>query len=534
VGVSGFGRGGYNWKESTESTNQLYENTLTYQKRFGKLGVSALAGYSYQDFLNKGFLVAGGNFVTDVSGQDFFTALDFNNGKGLVDSYKNGSKLVAFFGRLNLNYNDIAYLSASLRREGSTQFGANNKWGMFPAVSAGVNIDALMDIPTVNSLKLRASYGVTGSLPIRSYLSLQTLVPGGAKFYAGNNIYIPSYRPDKNANPDLKWEKKAEFDIGLDFSLLDNRLSGTFDYYDRTTSDLIFDVTVPVPPNLASTTFKNIGELRSSGIELALNYEVIRLSSFSWTTGGNFSTFNVKLTKLNDPSLRASFVGATNLGTPGQEQTQITRAREGYDIGTLWGPIYEGVDESGKYILKDLTDDGKVDIGDHTEIGNGLPKFQYGWTNTFRYKNFDFNFLLRGSVGHDLINTYRAFYENPNVASSYNVVSTKYFNPAVTDGQVFSSLFVEKASFVKLDNATLGYTFQLPTEGAVKSLRWYITGQNLFLISDYTGVDPEVRFADVSRNDRGVVTTNVLAPGVDRRENWVFTRSFTLGVNIQF
>jgi iron complex outermembrane receptor protein len=289
-----------------------------------------------------------------------------------------------------------------------------------------------------------------------------------------------------------------------------------------------------VPPNLVDKTFKNIGELRSSGIELALNYEAVRGSGFTWTTGGNFSTFNIKLTSLNDPSLKAGYVGATNLGTPGQEQTQITRAREGYEIGTLWGPIYEGVDESGKYILTDLNNDGKVDISDHTEIGNGLPKFQWGWTNSFSYKNFDFSFLLRGSVGHDLINTYRAFYENPNVASSYNVVSTKYFNPAVTDGQTFSSLFVEKASFLKLDNAELGYTFQLPQAGAVRSLRCFITGQNLFLITDYTGVDPEVRFADVSRNDRGVVTTNVLAPGVDRRETWVFTRSFTFGVNLQF
>jgi TonB-dependent starch-binding outer membrane protein SusC len=533
VGVSGFARGGYNWKENTENTNRLYENTLTYQKRINNLNLSALVGYSYQDFVNKEFLVGGGNFVTDVSGQDFFTALDFANGRGLIDSYKNGSKLVAFFGRVNLNYNDIAYLQASLRREGSTQFGANNKWGMFPAVSAGVNIDALVDIPAVNSLKLRASYGVTGSLPPQSYLSLQTLVPGGSKFYAGNNIYIQSYKPDKNANPDLKWEKKGEFDIGLDFSLLENRLSGTFDYYDRTTTDLIFNVTVPVPPNLVPNTWKNIGELKSSGVELALNYEVLRGSDFSWTTGGNFSTFNVKLTKL-DPSLSGSFVGATNLGTPGQEQTQITRAVEGQKIGILWGWVYKGVDESGKYILDDRNGDGTITAADQTVIGNGLPKFQYGWSNTFRYKNFDLNFLLRGSVGHDLINTYRAFYENPNVASSYNVVSTKYFNPAITDGQIFSSLFVENASFLKLDNATLGYTFQLPKEGAVRSLRWYITGQNLFLITDYTGVDAEVSFADGGRNDRGVVTSNVLAPGVDRRENWVFTRSFTLGVNIQF
>lgn len=532
LGLSGFSRGGYSWKRSTESTNRLYENTLSYQKRINNLSINALVGYSYQDFANKEFLVGGGNFVTDASGQDFFTALDFSSGKGVVDSYKNGSKLAAFFGRVNLNYNDIAYLSASLRREGSTQFGVNNRWGMFPAVSAGVNIHSLVEIPTVNSLKLRASYGVTGALPPESYLSQQTLIPE-KKFYAGNDTYIPSYKPDKNANPDLKWEKKTEVDLGLDFALLDNRLTGTVDFYQRTTDDLIFKVTVPVPPNLVDKTWRNIGSLQSKGIELTLGYDVIKTGNFTWNTGGNFSTFNVKLIKL-DRALAGSYVGATNLGTPGQEQTQITRAVEGEKIGLIWGWVYKGVDENGKYVMEDRVADGKIDDKDQTVIGNGLPKFQYGWTNTVRYKNFDFNFLLRGSVGHDLINTYRAFYENPNVASSYNVVKTKYYNPNVTDGQVFSSLFVEKASFVKLDNATLGYTVQLPKGGSVRSLRWYLSGSNLFLITNYTGVDPEVSFADVSVDTKGVVTTNVLAPGVDRRENWVFTRSYTLGVNIQF
>ena len=161
-------------------------------------------------------------------------------------------------------------------------------------------------------------------------------------------------------------------------------------------------------------------------------------------------------------------------------------------------------------------------------IGNGLPKFEFGITNAFRYKQFDFNFFLRSSIGHQLINTYRAFYENPNVATSYNIVNTKYFNPKVTDGAAYSSYDVEKASFLKLDNATLGYTFKIAKSskpGMISSLRAYISGQNLFTITGYTGVDPEVRYAD---------SGNVLAPGIDRRETWVYTRSFTLGVNLGF
>ncbi len=278
----------------------------------------------------------------------------------------------------------------------------------------------------------------------------------------------------------------------------------------------------PVPPNPAPNTYLNVGTLKSNGIELAISYDVLKNRDFTWTTGGNFSTYNVKLAELN---IDAKYVGATNLGTPGQENTQITRAVAGEEIGILWGPIYKGVDKDGKYLFSDSSGNPSYDATYLTKIGNGLPNFEFGWTNSFRYKNFDLNFFLRGSIGHDLINTFRAFYENPNIATSYNLVKTKFFNPDITDGQIFSSLFVEKASFVKLDNATLGYNFPVSKNNVLRNIRVYISAQNLFVITDYTGADPEVRYAD---------GTNVLAPGVDRRETWVLTRTFTFGLNLGF
>lgn len=524
LGVSGYSRGGFAFRENQESYNQLYENTLSYDRRLGDLNVSAVGGYSYQDFLNQGASMRAGNFITDASADDISSALDFETGRASATSYKNASRLVAFFGRLNLNYNNFAFLTASLRREGSTQFGANNKWGMFPAVSAGLDVTRFTDIPAVDNLKFRASYGVTGALPPESYLSLPTLSAGGASFYAGNGVYLQSYGPDKNPNPDLKWETKAEFDIGLDFSLFNNRLNGSMDYYNRTTSDLLFNVTVPVPPNLVSRTWMNIGEMQNKGFELSLDYNVISRDDFSWNTGGNFSTYNVMLTSLN-PELAGSYVGESNLGTPGQEATQITRAVEGENIGILWGYQYDGLNELGEYGFTDLNGDGIINNDDRTIIGNGLPDFEFGWTNTFQYKNFDLNFFFRGSFGHDLINTYRAFYENPNIATSYNVVKSKYYDPAIQGGQEFSSLFVESASFVKLDNATLGYNFRLPQGAAFKSIRAFVNGQNLLVFTDYTGVDPEVRYA---------YGNNILAPGVDPRESWVLARTFTVGVNLGF
>lgn len=527
LGQSGAARAGYIWKRDFEGFNQLYENTLTYDKKFGDLNMTLLGGYSYQDFEDKEFRVGGGNFITFASSQSFVTGQDFTNGRGDIQSYKNGSRLIAFFGRLNLNYKDRAYFAASLRREGSTKFGVNNRWGMFPALSAGANLDQMFDIPAVNMLKVRASYGITGSLPNDPYLSLLTLAPGGAKFYAGNDVYISSYLPNKNANPDLKWERKAEFDIGVDFSLLNSRLTGTIDYYNRVTTDLLFAVQVPQPPNLAPTTWKNIGKLNSSGIEVSLGYDILQGSGLKWNSRLNFTTYKIELAELSSDFSAGSYVGQTNMGTPGQEQTQITRAMVGQPVGILWGRKYLGVAEDGKYQFQDTDGNGTVDDADNTIIGNGLPDFEFGWTNTFSWKNFDFNFLLRGSIGHDLINTYRAFYETPSAAVQYNVVNSKYFNPAINDLQIFSSLHVEKASFVKLDNATIGYTWPLAGK-KVKAFRAYLTGNNLFMITDYTGVDPEVRYVD------GTNPPNVLAPGVDRREVWVWTRSFTIGANIQF
>jgi iron complex outermembrane receptor protein len=525
-GGSGFTKNGLAQQQDDETYSRLYENTLSYDKRvFGQLNLSAVAGYSYQAFLNNGLYVRAGDFLSDVNADNITNAGDFKNGKAVSSSYKNGSRLIAFFGRLNLNYNDLAFLSASLRREGSTQFGENNKWGMFPAVSAGLDISKLTEIPQVNSLKLRASYGVSGALPPNSYLSLFLYGPTGRSFLY-NGVFIPAYEPSQNSNPDLKWEKKAEFDIGLDFALLNNRLTGSFDYYNRKTSDLLFNATVPVPPNPTDKMWMNIGTLENKGVELLLGYDVFKNKTFNWNTSVNFSTFSIKLTSLNK-DLAGTVIGASNLGSPGQEQTQITRAVEGEKIGLIWGPIYRGVNAHGHFLFDDGT--GKTDTigGYKTKIGNGLPKFELGWTNTFRYKNFDFNFFLRGSFGHDIVNTYRAFFENstPTNIASYNVVTTKYFDPSLKSQPTFSSLYVEKGSFVKLDNATLGYDFNFNGDGAIKGLRVFINGQNLFVITDYTGVDPEVRYS---------YGGNILAPGVDARDTWVRTRSFTLGANLKF
>jgi TonB-dependent starch-binding outer membrane protein SusC len=526
-GATGVGRHGYSFKRDDEGLTQLYENTLSYTKKISDFEVSGIAGYSYQDFIYQGLTLGAGDFITDLSGQNFGTAQDIQNGKAAASSYKNGNRLVAFFGRVNLNYNNFAYLSASLRREGSSQFGPNNKWGYFPAVSAGLDLNKFLDLPGVSSLKLRGSYGVTGSLPPRSGLSELTF--GASGNYLINGAWIATYRPNQNENPDLKWERKAETDIGLDFTAFNNRLTGTIDWYTRKTSDLIFNVTVPSPPALFNRAWRNIGDLTGTGFEIALNYEMLKNKRLTWTTGANFSRNKVKLTRL-DPSA-GSFIGETNLGSPGQEATQITRSYEGAEIGAFYQAVYRGVDKDGKFLFDDGQGNAVLSGATtyKTVIGQGLPDFEIGFTNTFSYGNFDLNFFLRGSFGHNLINTQRAFYENPTVASIYNLVQTKYFNPSLKDAQIFSSLYVEKGDFVKLDNAQLGYNFNIGKGKSVRSLRMFLAGTNLFTITGYSGADPEVRYSDKFDIN---AAPNILAPGIDRRATWVLSRSFTFGVNL--
>jgi iron complex outermembrane receptor protein len=537
----GYNRNGLANRLTRQASSQLFETTLNYDKDIGGADLALLGGYSYQYFYNEGFGMQGGNFLTNAfTYNNMGAALDFANGLGQVISYANSNRLVAFFGRANVNINGNYFVSASARYEGSSRFGDNNKWGIFPAVSAGVTLSNLVQIPLMNSLKLRASYGVTGNQPANSYLSLERVGPTGNWYY--NGAYVPSYGPSSNANPDLKWETKAELDFGVDFSMLDNKLSGTIDYYTRKTDDLLISVPVPVPPNLVGTTLVNIGELKNSGFELALNYLAINKASLGWTTGVNLATMNAKVVSLSKNNLTAGEGGIlyrANMGSPGQNTTNLVRVKEGDDLGQLWGPVQDGLNTDGTPSFADLNGDGTFcDCDDDRQvIGNGLPDLTIGWNNSLTFGNWDATIFFRGAFGHDLLNSYRGFYENTESTTvvNYNVVNTKHFDPAVKGAKV-NSVHVEKADFFKLDNMSIGYN--IPMQGStIRKFRVYVAGQNLFVITNYTGVDPEVRYVDtndVNPNGFFPPPTDPLSPGVERRGTYFTTRTFTFGVNLSF
>jgi iron complex outermembrane receptor protein len=542
-GRGGLGQAG---RATDERFNELFETTVNYDKTFGNANLALLGGYSYQYFFNEGFGMSGGDFLTDAfTYNNMGTARDFREGLGGVGSYANSNTLVAFFGRANVNVNNNYFVSVSARYEGSSRFGANNKWGIFPAASAGVTLSNLVDIPAVNSLKLRASYGVTGNQPGSSYISLQRFGPAGNFFYNGQ--YGPAYGPQSNANPDLKWETKAEIDFGFDFVMLNNKLSGTFDYYNRTTRDMILPVNVPVPPNQFGTTEVNIGELKNSGFELALSYNAVNSGNFSWTVGGNIGTYKTEVVSLRNDTYAFAETGVlyrASMGAPGQSAVQLVRVKEGSPLGDLWGQVYDGVypvgtkgtdgttDIGGNYRFVDINGDGVVELNDEDRavIGNGLPAATIGFNNTFTYGNFDLSVFFNGAFGHDILNSYRAFYENNEVTTvnNWNIVKTKFYDPSVTKAYV-NSIHVEKGDYVRLNNAALGYTIPLAAGSAIRNLRIYVAGQNLFTITNYTGVDPEVRYTDVDPEpDDG------LASGIERRSTYFTTRTYTFGLNLGF
>ncbi len=542
----GANRNGIALRTTEYDYNELFELTANYDQTFGNTDFAFLGGYSYQDFEDEGFGMLGGNFLTDAfTYNNMGAALDFANGLGGVGSYRNTSKLIAFFGRANFNIDGTYFISASARYEGSSRFGDNNKWGLFPAVSAGVTLSNLFDISGVDNLKLRASYGRTGNIPADPYQSLQRYGPTGN--FLQNGSYGPSYGPQSNANPDLAWETKDEIDIGLDFAALNGRLTGTFDWYTRTTKDLLLDVNVPVPPNLFNTTLINIGELKNNGVELALNFAAVNNSNFSWTPGVNFATFNTEVVSLTSGDLSFGEGGQlfrAPMGAPGQNDTRLVRVREGDQLGQLWGAVQIGINDDGTPEFADLDGDGSFCNcdDDRQVIGDGLPSFTIGINNSFTFGNFDLNFFLRGAMGHDLINTYRGFYENldPTTVGNYNVVNTENFDPNVTAARV-NSIHVEDASFLRLDNMTLGYNVALNPGSAFRRLRLFISGQNLFTITGYTGVDPEVRYTDPGPNDNGGGfginfddDEDPLSPGIERRDTYFTTRILTFGLNLGF
>ena len=534
----GSDRNGLAVTDNQQYTFSLFEGSLGYSTNIEETNLSLLGGYSYQEFYNEGYHAEGGDFLTDAfTYHNLGAALDFANGLGNVYSWANSNKLIATFGRVNVNYDDTYMFNLDLRYEGSSKFGGNNKWALFYGAGAAVNLSNLMDNDEIDNLKLRVSYGKTGNTPGASYLSLQKFGPAGSFYYNGS--YTSSYGPTSNANPDLAWEKASHINVGVDFAVMDSRLYGAVDYFVRNTKDQLLYVDVPVPPNLVNQTMVNIGETENSGFEAAINFAAVDNGSFTWTTGINFATSSSEVVSLSneDFSFGGGLLYRASMGSPGQSAVSLIRVKEGEPMGQLWGPVQQGVNSDGTPDFADLNGDGSYcDCDDDRQvIGNGLPDFTLGWTNTMTFGNWDISMFWNGEFGHDLINTFRGFYENtePTTVGNWNVVKTKYYDPNIKKAAVNSS-HVEDATYFELNNLTVGYS--IPTSGNVRNLRVYLSAQRPFVITGYEGVDPVARYGDRFDGSQGgsMGGFDPLAPGIERRNTYYRARTLTLGLNVTF
>lgn len=459
--------------------------------------IRAMAGYSYFYAVNSGMEASNKDFTSDGLTYNSLGSGEWasNEGQTCMSSYKNDSKLISFYARVNYDWKERYLLSVSLRHEGSSKFGANHKWGNFPAVSVGWR---LSDEPFMagasgwlNDLKFRYDYGVTGNQDFGSYKSLATYRAFGNYQYNGQTFHV--WGPSKNVNTELRWEKGHNQNIGVDFSLFDHRLSGSLNYFIRKQSDLLGDYNVSVPPHLFDTIYTNVGTLRNTGFEFDINVDVIRKDNFGWsftlvgaTNDNRFVSFS------NDTYEGQTYYNVCTMSNP-NNPGYLQRIEEGQRIGNYYTWRYAGVDKSGNWLIYDHNDniipiaEGSED--DKCVTGNGLPKFTGSMTHSFTWGNFDLAVALTGAAGFDIFNVHDFYFGLQGMTG--NVLTKAYSkNAHITSGlNVITDYFIEKGDYLKLDYVTLGYTLKLNRK-FIDSFRVYGTARNLYTLTRFEGVDP--------------------------------------------
>ena len=524
--LDGSGKAG---RGSDTNFSKLFEVTADYSRTFGKHHLAAVAGFSYQNFMYDGQNIENKGFPTEDMKYYQIGNGDAEKTYLKVSSYRNSNTLAAAFGRVNYNFEEKYLVSASIRREGSSRFGENNKWGWFPAVSLGWRItgeEFMQGKDWCNDLKLRAGFGVTGNNLGSDLRSVAMLSNGGQFWYNGK--YVNTYGVSQNVNPDLRWEKKFEYNLGLDFAFLDNRLYGSLDVYYRQTRDLLWDYEVPTPPYQYPTLLANAGQMDSYGVELAISGVPVKTDDWTWVTTPTISFNKNYITKLSDPSKGFNYKQTTSggVGENGLMNTNTQILIEGQSVGAFYGYKHIGIKDGNWYFQTPAG--GVVNTSTAAEayrqiIGNAQPWFTFGWNNTVRWRNLDATIFFRGVVGNDILNLTRwAYGPLANVSGNIFMKDVDGKNTVHTNKALFSDYYLEDGSYIKLDNISVGYTFNLKEESLIDNLRIYLTGQNLLTITKYSGMDPEIN------------TTSVWNAGIDYCDFYPTVATVMFGINISF
>ncbi|SDH68851.1 iron complex outermembrane recepter protein [Flavobacterium omnivorum] len=507
---------------NNKQNERLTNISLNYKKIFGDHSINALVLYEWQNQAYQGNYVQARGFINDIATYNALQLGDLSRVQpGDLQSYKNDRTLVSYLGRVNYSYLNRYLFTASMRRDGSSVFGVNNKWGDFPSVSVAWQIDKepFMAQQTIFSeLKLRGGYGITGNQQGLYPQNSISLVGGSGVTYFGGE-QITNFNVTQNANADLRWETKKQTNIGLDFALLKNRLRGSVDVYTATTENLLFDYTVPQPPFPFNSIKANVGSLLNEGLEVSLGYDLIKTENTTLTLAGNVSLLRNKVLNLNGS------INGVPLNTNYVPWGTGAYLIAGQPIGTYNMLHHTGKNNENWETVLDVDGNGIIDQGntspDRMIQGSALPTYTYAFNPTFQHKSFDVSMLWRGSGGNKIYNGLRS-----SLSYLENIGKSNVLESAIPLGlytsQYGSDLWLEDGSFLRLENVTAGYSFNFQNVKYIESLRLSITGNNLLLITSYSGIDPELNVSGGGENFGG--------------DNGIYprTRSFAIGLNVKF
>ena len=533
-------RNGQADRSTLENTRKQMGTYLNWNHTFAdthKVGV--MLGYSWEQADNNdGFGLKVYNFYND---DLTYHNLGVANNISINDVISNNLstlRMISFYGRINYSYKSKYLLQATVRRDGSSAFGINNRWGTFPSVSAAWRIteeNFMKNQDVFDDLKLRIGYGVSGnSLGFDAFYSRPIYGSTGWFTYVDANGTSSQYRilgATRNSNPDLKWETTGMFNIGLDFGFLNNRLTGTIEYYDKRTSDLIFDYAVSTNRYPYGWMTANVGDISNKGVEITINAIPVKTHNFTWSTTLNLSHNKNVVEKLSNDMYSVEYSDRANPDVGGYTSTQVQRIMEGSPLGQFYLYEWAGYDENGGSIFNDYDADGNL-IGttdapadeDRRPHGSAQPKLTYGWNNDFTWKNWTLTAFFQGVAGNKIFNATRCYYNNVSLVSNGKNVLAEVAegqNAHDSRAQAPSDRYLENGSYLRLSTLTLGYNFG-KLGNWINNLRIYATCNNVFTITGYKGVDPEISLGG-------------LEPGMDwRNTTYPRTRTFMVGVNVNF
>jgi iron complex outermembrane receptor protein len=506
-------------------TTTTFQSVLNYRNEFDVHGVDLVGGYEFNEYSTEEFGAEGRGYITDL-----FSFNNLGGGQTLVPpfSWREDSRLVSFFGRANYSFNDTYYLTGVLRYDGASQFGAGNKWALFPAVSASWRMTQGEFLPDYFSeLRLRAGWGKQGNAAVRPYQSL--LLLGPITKYVFGNSSVTAVTQTQNPNPNLRWEETEQWNVAVDYGISNNRFTGTLEYYVKNTEDLLLEVSVPQPA-IVPTRLENIGKLRNTGIEFSLDALAVASTNFTWQAGVVLTAEQNEVKELGT----RTFITSGDVSGQGQSGQKSQRIMPGQPLGTFFGPVFVGVNEQGKQLFKCGTATAGCVNGqttnpnadDYEVLGDANPDFTLGLRSQINWRKFDASFLLRGEFGQEVFNNGALVYSTKgNAKQDKNFFKAALGDPiGIDEPAIYSSRWVEDGSFLRLQNITVGYTLDIPMfiGGAPRPARVYVSADNLFLITDYSGYDPEV-FTSAGLASRGIDYLSYPRP-----------RTFTAGIRVQF